>query len=164
MGSPEYHKAYYQQNKERLLAKQNQYYQEHRNERLAYGKTEKAKITNKQWKRNNPEQVAELSKRCKRNPKAIKRAQAKWASSEHDKLVKRVVEGRRRASIGERIDTSELVNNYNGYCGICKQFLDIKSETYHIDHIYPIALGGKHVMSNLQITHPTCNIKKGKRV
>jgi 5-methylcytosine-specific restriction endonuclease McrA len=33
----------------------------------------------------------------------------------------------------------------------------------HIDHIYPWSRGGPTVLSNLQVTHSRCNIRKGAR-
>lgn len=34
----------------------------------------------------------------------------------------------------------------------------------HIDHILPVSLGGLSELSNLQVTHSWCNLKKGARV
>lgn len=31
---------------------------------------------------------------------------------------------------------------------------------YHVDHIYPLARGGKHEAPNLVISCPTCNLRK----
>jgi hypothetical protein len=36
-------------------------------------------------------------------------------------------------------------------------------QAMHIDHIKPYSKGGRHVLSNLQVTHATCNLKKGAR-
>lgn len=34
----------------------------------------------------------------------------------------------------------------------------------HIDHIIPLAKGGKNVVANLQLTHACCNLKKHDNV
>jgi 5-methylcytosine-specific restriction endonuclease McrA len=45
-----------------------------------------------------------------------------------------------------------------GLCRICKADLD--THGYHIDHIIPIARGGKGDLSNIQLLCPSCNIAK----
>ena len=32
---------------------------------------------------------------------------------------------------------------------------------YHVDHVVPLARGGRHVLGNLQILCPPCNLRKG---
>jgi 5-methylcytosine-specific restriction endonuclease McrA len=34
----------------------------------------------------------------------------------------------------------------------------------HIDHIFPLVLGGETTLGNLRVTHSICNIRKGARV
>lgn len=48
----------------------------------------------------------------------------------------------------------KLQNKKCAYCETC-----VKS-SYHVDHIVPIAKGGKHVPDNLQILCPPCNLRK----
>lgn len=54
-------------------------------------------------------------------------------------------------------------------CALCGMPLD-KSLKYpdpmsiSIDHIIPVALGGKSTLDNLQATHLICNKEKGKRI
>lgn len=45
-------------------------------------------------------------------------------------------------------------------CAICH--VDAK-EGYHVDHVIPLALGGKHEPLNLQILCPTCNVRKAAK-
>lgn len=45
-------------------------------------------------------------------------------------------------------------------CFICLRELD---KLVHIDHIFPLFLGGTNSKLNLCITHPTCNIDKGAK-
>ena len=47
-------------------------------------------------------------------------------------------------------------------CGIC--FGEVEANDVHIDHIYPVALGGKDVMDNLRVTHSLCNMRKGAKI
>ena len=51
----------------------------------------------------------------------------------------------------------------DGYvCGICG--LDVAPGDVHIDHIYPVALGGRDDLENLRVAHALCNMRKGARV
>lgn len=44
-------------------------------------------------------------------------------------------------------------------CGICLDFCT--TEEAHIDHVIPVARGGRTVLENLQMAHPRCNREKG---
>lgn len=47
-------------------------------------------------------------------------------------------------------------------CGLCGYFVDEKD--CHIDHIHPWSLGGSDDLSNLQVSHARCNMRKGAKV
>ena len=44
-------------------------------------------------------------------------------------------------------------------CGICK--LSLEGSKIELDHIEAVACGGPHIMENMQLAHPKCNIRKG---
>ena len=46
-------------------------------------------------------------------------------------------------------------------CAICGELIPLGDR--HVDHKYPLVKGGKHCVSNLQITHSTCNLSKGAK-
>lgn len=51
-----------------------------------------------------------------------------------------------------------------GVCALCARPLGwpvLKS--VHVDHIVPVSKGGRHEISNLQVTHARCNLIKGNR-
>ena len=51
----------------------------------------------------------------------------------------------------------------DGYvCQLCG--LPVEPSDVHLDHIEPWSKGGRHTLANLQVTHSTCNIRKGARV
>jgi len=54
----------------------------------------------------------------------------------------------------------ELLLESNGLCFYCKQVI----EKYHIDHYIPLSKGGSNEKSNLKISCPTCNLKKGSKI
>ena len=50
-------------------------------------------------------------------------------------------------------------------CPLCKGWLFVDpSKPWHVDHIVPVAKGGKHCEENLQITHPLCNLRKSSKL
>lgn len=47
-------------------------------------------------------------------------------------------------------------------CGLCSGPVEL--DDVHIDHIIPWSLGGRDELSNLQVAHSACNLRKGARV
>jgi len=54
-----------------------------------------------------------------------------------------------------------LLLEQNDTCPYC--FRELSETGFHIDHYMPLALGGKNVDDNVQLTCPTCNMRKGKK-
>ena len=75
-----------------------------------------------------------------------------WAHKrrEHGKVLSRLPYG----------TIPKLRKNQGNKCIYCDFCLD---DVYHVDHILPIALGGKHEPSNLQLLCPTCNLRKSSK-
>jgi len=64
---------------------------------------------------------------------------------------------RKSISSGYRdIIISFLIERDGFVCGMCGESLE--DSKIHIDHIIPVALGGVDVMSNVRLTHATCNM------
>ena len=53
----------------------------------------------------------------------------------------------------------KLFELQKGRCVICR----VKLKTYHLDHIMPLAKGGLHVETNVQLLCPDCNIRKAAK-
>jgi hypothetical protein len=49
-------------------------------------------------------------------------------------------------------------------CEYCRAPQVITAQTYHVDHIIPIARGGTDDPSNLAYTCPRCNLRKSQRM
>ena len=47
-------------------------------------------------------------------------------------------------------------------CQICKRVIDNPLAHATIDHIYPKHAGGSNDISNLQLSHQSCNTRKGR--
>lgn len=117
------------------------YFKKHRSEYYERANT---------WKKENPERYKELVKNHLQKPES--------------KLKHRLDEMQRRLKITTTKDGSVNTNSIKklnlsqGYkCVYCKTSTKQK---YQVDHIYPLAKGGKHIITNIQITCPSCNHKK----
>ena len=56
--------------------------------------------------------------------------------------------------------SDELWETQNGRCYICGREIDRDVEETNIDHIVPLATGGKDSPSNFALTHAGCNKRK----
>lgn len=54
----------------------------------------------------------------------------------------------------------KLLTAQRSRCIYCRKSL---IAGYHVDHIMPLKLGGKHEASNIQLLCPTCNVRKSAR-
>lgn len=136
---------YYFKNKEEILLKQKKYKTENK-ERILHVK----RIGNKAYREKNKEKIIERRKiygktlSCKvskKNYKHKRRAIENNGDLKHKDLVK-------------------LEKNAKKcYWCECK----IYDKKYHIDHYIPLAKGGEHTLSNLVISCPMCNFKKGSK-
>jgi 5-methylcytosine-specific restriction endonuclease McrA len=52
-----------------------------------------------------------------------------------------------------------ILNKYNHKCAKCES-----TDNLQIDHIIPLARGGRHDEDNFQVLCKTCNLKKGKGI
>ncbi len=64
---------------------------------------------------------------------------------------------RRNGGILSRGLSQRLFKLQRGLCPCCKQPL---GDSYHLDHIIPIDLGGPNVDSNMQLLRSVCNLQK----
>lgn len=61
----------------------------------------------------------------------------------------------------QRWDRMRLWTQFGGRCYLCGA--DVPADAFHVEHVVPLARGGDDVWSNLNIAHPTCNLRKGAR-
>lgn len=69
----------------------------------------------------------------------------------------------RMAGIGGRYtdaNVKTLMRIQGGRCVYCK---DDMSKGFHVDHIMPLSLGGSNDRKNIQLTCPTCNMRKNRK-
>lgn len=131
---------YYKQNKERILKQQADSYQVNKARKIA---------TNLRWSQANGEKSRSIK--------------AAWSARNKDYIREKTA--RRRATLkssGElsRGAVKRLHLHQKGKCVCCGAPL---GNDYHLDHIIPLALGGKNEDSNIQLLTAQCNLKKGAK-
>jgi 5-methylcytosine-specific restriction endonuclease McrA len=66
------------------------------------------------------------------------------------------------AAMVEPIDEAVIYVRDGGLCGICGE--PVAPEEVTLDHVVPLARGGPHAPTNVQIAHHLCNCTKGARM
>jgi len=136
-------KAYYAANKEKMDAQHRRYIE---------ATPDKTAARRKKYRRANRKEMS-AKRRERYTPNQEKSADAN---------------GRRRAR--ELGVASELLPDHygmglyesqGGLCYYCAD--DLRATGYHIDHTIPLSQGGTHVLSNLVLACPSCNLSKSKK-
>jgi 5-methylcytosine-specific restriction endonuclease McrA len=70
---------------------------------------------------------------------------------------------------GEKIDHLALFEAHNWICYVCKEQIDRRLRHPNlmaatVEHILPLALGGKHVWANCAPSHAKCNFERGTQL
>lgn len=126
---------------------------------------ERKAAVDKAWRSANRERVIEGKRawRAKNIEKAREYAR-RWARENREKmnLTYQTRRARQLAAPGtvSKDITSRLLLLQKGKCANC--WVSIKGG-YHLDHITPLAKGGAHDDSNLQLLCPSCNYKKNAK-
>lgn len=139
----------------------------------------------KRYAEKHPDKLKESQKKfMEAHPERRKEIRQKWDSENkekrHQSYVKRYYSDiessrkrhainahNRRARIKEVGGTlskdifDKLFKLQKGKCACCK--VDLKNVTPHIDHVHPIALGGKNSDSNVQLLCQPCNNQKSAK-
>lgn len=89
----------------------------------------------------------------------------KWVSSNKDKraVISKNYKAKRRLRIEKSSLTTKDIQGWLQYqprlCTYCGTYC----ESYHIDHVEPLAKGGTHELENLTISCPSCNTSKNAK-
>jgi 5-methylcytosine-specific restriction endonuclease McrA len=127
--------------------------------------TEKVKENSRNWYAANTERGKENSRRWREdNPQRHRALLKEWAANNPDQV--KVKRHKRRARLlnapGSHTaqDLRDLYAGQDGRCAYCK--IEV-GNTWHLDHIQPLAKGGSNNRENLQICCPACNMSKGSK-
>lgn len=145
----------------------------------AYTKKNSAKrnATTRKWQQENADRFGAYQKEYRERNAAKERERAgAWkkvnADHERERLAKWAREHRDMRCINEQNRREQkrsgdgrlsaglalhLMTLQQGKCACCGILLD---DGYHLDHIMPLALGGPHEDSNIQLLCQTCNLSK----
>jgi hypothetical protein len=116
------------------------------------------------WVEQHPDKKY-CSKECSR--KAHRQTDSYKANRRESKRNREHI--KRSKGIGDRITMPELMKKHKGRCVNC-QTICVKPEGYNwdneanIDHVLPIAAGGLHIWSNVQLLCRRCNMAKRDKV
>ena len=58
----------------------------------------------------------------------------------------------------------EVERRAGARCEYCRMHQSLQGATFHIEHIFPICLGGTSDLDNLTLACPSCNLHKSNRV
>lgn len=130
---------------------------------------------NKKWAKANPETVAKVHKKWReRNPEKVRELKADWRAQNREKeleykrgwanlnkdksrLYSANRRARKRSSDSALITESDLQKMYSKNCIYCGALAE------QIDHIIPLARGGRHAIGNLAPSCANCNQSKGSK-
>ena len=121
----------------------------------------KKAIAAKYYAENPEKHKAASAKYYAENPEKAKACMAKWQASHPEN--RRANDHKRRAQklkAGGSFAAAEIkvmLKCQREKCVYCRT--DIR-ESYHIDHVMPLALGGHNGISNIQLVCPRCNLTK----
>lgn len=150
--------AYYEANRDAVLAQQAQYRAENAERILAYedersGRPERVEQRRQRYLRNYEQARPEVREWFRAHPSHSN----KWRSQQ-----RLIAHGFPEvAAAAELVDLDEMYERYNGCCGICGD--PVARFDMTVDHIKPISLGGPHDRANCQPAHLRCNQAKGRR-
>lgn len=124
---------------------------------------EQAVAASQAYRLKNPDKVkAQNAKRRAENPEKTRAEVRAWFADHPEKRA--VYEQNRRAKKRERGGKLSpgihqlLMELQAGKCACCR--VSLKSVEIHLDHIQPLALGGAHADTNMQLLCRPCNQSK----
>jgi len=144
---------YREKNKDTIRAADFAYREKNKERELARGAA---------WRAAHPEKERARTA-AYRNANKAKDAARKAEYARNNPDVVRAIASRRRARVKGAVgthtaaDIQHLKQIQRSACAVCRA--DI-SESYHVDHVLPLALGGTNGKENLQLLCPTCNHSK----
>jgi len=133
------------------------------------------------YEKNKTQNLLSAARWAKENPEKVREAKQKYAEKTRDKAKEyREATKDTRAEYKKqnrhkfiayqakrRIKTKEIYSEFDSFVAEEAYILSsLRKQTgvlWHVDHILPISLGGKHFAENLQVIPALLNLKKGAK-
>lgn len=114
-------------------------------------KREEKRAYDEKYRRDNQE-------RCRENKK-------QWIANNREKrsAISKSYKARRRAICADGDPAALIFNWEQTALKVCHWCSSQCSDSYHVDHYQPLSKGGKHVVGNLVISCPSCNLRKNAK-
>lgn len=121
-----------------------------------------------QWAKDNKDLCRDARRRhYSKNKEKIRQKSKDWDRKNPDKFKERMQRSAnarraRLAGVGGKLSkgiVQKLLMLQKGKCAYCATVL----HKHHLDHIIPLALGGKNTDDNVQLLCPPCNMSKGAK-
>lgn len=151
-----YDTKYIEKNKDKKYASNLKYNELHRSEKREYDRLRREKYRD----------IINAKKREYYNSEAGREKHKIWQNENQAKLAasKKNTKHKRREIIKTStlsgLDLNIWIDQQDKICSYCNS---ICYNSFHVDHIVPLSKGGKHELSNLTISCPSCNTSKGNK-
>src|SRR5579872_5401787 len=150
-------KRYRDEHHEHYLELYRQYDITHREQRKQRTKGEKSKTWEHEYRERNRQKFLEAERRYLRTERGRMMTRAKDANRTARKLQ---APGTHTAQ-----DVLNQLKRQKSRCYYCHKKVNPHDRgSYHVDHVIPLARGGRNDPSNLVIACPTCNLRKHDRL
>ena len=161
----QYHRLYNEKHRDHLKQLHKEYYarlsEDEKAERNARSRTFYALHKDKILAKRRLKKQSQTKEQVKENRLYHKAYSHNWAKQNRDKRLASLHKRRalkRNNGIGI-VDYEDICVRDDNRCQICGR--RVTKATRSFDHIIPISLNGSHTQSNIQLTHLTCNVKRG---
>lgn len=174
-----------EQNADYVREKARQYYQEHREERIAYvsqyqrdnadkinayrrqryhSDIERFRAINRKNSKTYYHRLSVDVRRAKRTTRAV--YSREYARRTYDPIKQRAKSHRRRLKIQnstEHFTTADIALQYKSQKGKCWHCGKALNNRFHVDHLIPLAKGGSNSPRNIVCSCEFCNTSKGAK-
>lgn len=152
-------KAFRDSNKEKLQASKKDYY-----DRVKLDPTWKQRMQAVRDSKKSAKSQYDQAYRA-RDPELNKQRAAAWIKRNPEKrsAIRKAYSARRRSNCADGDPTVLIYAWEQSAAKVCHWCAKKCKDSYHVDHYQPLARGGKHVISNLVIACPRCNMKKNAK-
>ena len=136
----------------------------HAREQYRKADPEEERARRQAWAAANAEKVSQYGAEwyaARREEEQLRRRLAYAADPEPYKTRARARQLRVRGVQVEEVCRSVVWDRDGGICHICHEPAD--PDDWHLDHIVAIHLGGEHSYANTAVSHPRCNLEKGRK-